>query len=247
MNTVEPLRDAELLGRIQRELEAEENEHWRRIYLLFMTGIYTGLRISDIVRLRVENVNNGDKIRLREKKTEKWGKQANIKINPILRAVFDDRLEGKNPKDFLFPSRQRDNQGRVKPITTVTAENDLKLIKQRYNIRFPFSCHSLRKTFGYWHYKKYGDLEALRQHFNHSTETVTRRYIGIDEEERNRMIEGLRIGNYTPNRAKPAKKRSNKLNKPVETKYHDRTKQGAIYKGKAQGQLTKVKEARGIL
>lgn len=247
MNTVEPLRDGELLGRIQRELEAETSEHWKRIYLLFMTGIYTGLRISDIVALRVENVNSGDKIRLRERKTEKWGKQANIKINPVLRAVYDERLDGMKPKDYLFPSRQRDNQGRVKPITTATAENDLSLIKERYNIRFPFSCHSLRKTFGYWHYKQYGDLEALRQHFNHASESVTRRYIGIDEEERNRMIEGLRIGTYKPNRTKPAKKRSNQLNAPIETKYHDRSKQGKIYADKAQRQLSKRKAARGIV
>lgn len=242
MNTVEPIKDIDLLDSILQELEEETDEHWKRIYLLFITGIYTGLRISDIVGLRVGQVNTGDKLRLEEIKT---GKKTNIKINPILRAVYDERLDGKRDNEFLFPSRQHDKRGRVKHITTTTAENDLKKIKERYDINFPFSCHSLRKTFGYWHYKQYGDIESLRKQFNHSTETVTRRYIGIDEEEQNRKIEKLRIGSFKPQKTKPAKKRSGQVNDRVYIKRLDRSKQGAMLAEKAKERAEKRKRERG--
>lgn len=241
MNTVEPIRDKNLIDRIQTELEKEKDWHGKRIYLLFMTGIYTGLRISDLVRLQVRHVNSGDKIRLKETKT---GKKTVIKINQILRIIFDERLNGMKESDYLFPSRQADRKGNKKPITTHTAEADMKIIADRFGITFPFNCHSLRKTFGYWHYRQWGDIETLRQTFNHSTQAVTRRYIGIDEEERNRKVEGLRIGTYKPERKTAAKKRSHQVNTPLETHYHDRTKQGKILgqrmkeKAKKKGSLT---------
>ena len=51
-------------------LESEEDWHWRRIYLMFMVGIYTGLRVSDLVRLRAGHVR-GEEIILIEEKTDK--------------------------------------------------------------------------------------------------------------------------------------------------------------------------------
>ena len=42
-----------------------------RDYLLFMFGIYTGLRISDILKFRVRDVKDKDAIYIREKKTGK--------------------------------------------------------------------------------------------------------------------------------------------------------------------------------
>ena len=53
MKVVQPIRDFEQVEEMMRILR-RENE---RNYILFMVGLYTALRISDILRIRVENVH----------------------------------------------------------------------------------------------------------------------------------------------------------------------------------------------
>ena len=50
--------------------------------------------------------------------------------------------------------------------------------------KFPLNigAHTLRKTFGYHHYKKYNDIVLLQKIFNHSSPSVTLRYIGIEQD-----------------------------------------------------------------
>ncbi len=43
--------------------------------------------------------------------------------------------------------------------------------------------HTLRKTFGYHHYKKYRDIAKLQAILNHSKPGETLDYIGITQEE----------------------------------------------------------------
>lgn len=226
MREVKPIKDAKKLLEIETGLADYQNDHEKRIYLLFMIGICTGLRIGDLIALRVREVNHGDKLRLQEEKT---GKRQEIKIIQPLREVLDAELEGMPDYAFLFPSRQRDKRGRLKHITTATAENDMKLIAKWFNIDFPFSCHSLRKTYGYWHFQANKNLPMLARHFNHSDLRVTARYIGLDDEEEHKAAEKVYKGILPPNRKTKALKRSNQLNAIIETKHHDRTKQKAAY------------------
>ena len=67
MNTVEPIRDMDLVMDLADYLKSN-NE---RDYVLFMFGIYTGLRISDILKFRVRDVKGKDAVYIREKKTGK--------------------------------------------------------------------------------------------------------------------------------------------------------------------------------
>jgi integrase len=196
MNTVQPIKNAAQVRAILEALEADTSPHGRRMYLLFATGIYTGLRISDLVRLRAGNVR-GDYIRLKEQKT---GKRQSILINKALRAIYNARLKGYADDDFLFPSRKRGPDGEPAPISTRAAAYDMKCIAKRFNINEPFACHSMRKTYGYQLYNggHGATLEELRQQFNHSKEAVTRRYIGVDEEIRNRHVKKLEFDGYMP-------------------------------------------------
>lgn len=226
MREVKPIKDAKKLREIVAGLADYQNDHERRVYLMFMVGICTGLRIGDLIALRVREVNHGDKIRLQEEKT---GKRQEIKIGQRLREVLDAELAGLPDNAFLFPSRQRDKRGRIKHITTGTAENDMKLIAKWFHIDFPFSCHSMRKTFGYWHYQENKNLPLLARQFNHADLRVTSRYIGLDEEEAHKAAEKLFKDILPPNRKTGALKRSNQLNSIIETKHHDREKQKAAY------------------
>lgn len=226
MNEVYPIKDEKKLREIIFGLKDYRNMYEKRIYLLFMTGICTGLRIGDLIRLKVGQVNHGDTIKVIEEMT---GKCYTVKINKQLRAVFDKELFGMNDEDFLFPSRQKDRRGREKHITVSTAEKDMEKIAYWFNIKFPFSCHSLRKTYGYWHYQTNRNLPMLARQFNHSDLRVTEKYIGLDEETILDATERM-FNNIIPTmREVKERDRKNQENEPVLTKHHDRTKQKAAY------------------
>ncbi len=249
VNTVFPIKDAKKLNEIIKGLADYETERERRIYLLFMVGICTGLRIGDMIGLTVGQVNRGDKLRLIEEKT---GKEQSIKINKQLRAVLDAELEGLNDDAYLFPSRQKDRRGRVKHISVSTAEKDLQDVKYWFNLRYPFSCHSLRKTYGYWHYQMNHNLPLLAKQFNHSDTRVTLAYIGLDEDEAAKATENMYDGVFVIERKTKAKKRSNQTNDKVITKHHDRAAQKKAFaermnrgKQEAQQKRKRGQQAKG--
>lgn len=196
MNTVQPIKNPARVRVILEGLERDKSWHGRRMYLLFATGVFTGLRISDIVKLKAGHVR-GEYLRLREQKT---GKRQSIYINRALRAIYDERLSELSDDDYIFPSRKKDGNGNEKPISTRAAAYDMKVIAKRFGIKEPFACHSMRKTYGYQLYNggQGATLEELRIQFNHSKEAVTRRYIGVDEEMRNKHVRNLQFDGYTP-------------------------------------------------
>ena len=181
MNNVKPIKDPDKLREIREGLAALTDWHGERMFLLFEIGINTGLRISDMIRLRKKHVC-GEWIETVEQKT---GKVTRIPLNTTIRQIIQDRCRNMEPDDLLFPSRMEIGDGTIKqPMTRRTAYNDIRLIAEMFGLGDRIGCHTLRKTFGYWHYKKNKDLEILRQWFNHTSQTVTRRYIGMDEDER---------------------------------------------------------------
>ena len=101
MNKVLPIKDAEKLRRIQEELAADTDWHGERMFLLFEIGIHTGLRISDLIRLKKKNVC-GEWIDMIEKKT---GKVTRIPLDVTIRTIIQDRCRNMDPDDLLFPSR----------------------------------------------------------------------------------------------------------------------------------------------
>lgn len=225
MNNVKPIKNEALLGRIFEGLRDDKTWHGQRIYLLFATGIFTGLRISDIVGLKVKNVQ-GNEIVLIEQKT---GKRTRISINDTLRNIYDERLEGRDGDDYLLPSRKHYNDGQQRHITTRQAAYDMRIIAEKFGIAEPFGCHSMRKTYGYMMYKNgWLTIESLRDYFNHSTEAVTRRYIGIDEEERLEAANKFKIRGFNPPKAnkKPGRRKDSI---PVMTKNQDMTENGRKY------------------
>lgn len=236
MIKVWPIKDKRILGEIQADLARLRDAHGRRVYLLFCVGIYTGLRISDLVGLQVKHVT-GQYIRLVEQKT---GKVTEVAINDVLAVILDERLAGMEPEDWLFPSRKPGPGGQVRHICTRTAADDMHWIARRYNLDFAFCCHSMRKTYGYWYYKQSGgDIEGLRQYFNHATIDVTKRYICIDREEVNERSRKMFLG-YRPvteGRRTPRQHDS----APVSISRLDRQKQGRMW-GDAMARKRKRKK-----
>lgn len=169
-NAVEPIRDKKDIQDIYDYLK-EKN---MRDAVLFATGIYTGLRISDILLLRVRDVRGKEYICLREKKT---GKQKRIKINRFLKKLYADYIGNKKDYECLFHGKERIN----KPITRQQAYNILQDAAEHIGLADAIGTHTMRKTFGYHYYQKTKDVGMLMEIFNHDHPSITLRYIGITQ------------------------------------------------------------------
>lgn len=180
VNIVEPIRCSDTIDEIKSYLMKKNH----RDYLLFLVGVQTGLRISDILALKVKDVQ-GSYITLREKKTNKFKR---IEIASILKREFKSYCQDKKENEYLFKSRQGVN----KPIERTTAYKILKDVEEEFGLE-AIGCHSLRKTFGYHFYNKTKDVALLMELFNHKEESITLRYIGIKQETLNKAMRDFRI------------------------------------------------------
>src|SRR5699024_2255096 len=88
--------------------------------------------------------------------------------------------------EWLFPSRKGD-----KPISTTQAYRQLNKAGDMVDISEGIGTHTMRKTFGYWYYKQSKDIESLQQILKHSDIKITKRYIGITEDEINNTLENF--------------------------------------------------------
>lgn len=179
MNTVEPIRDLDKIEQMKDVLRSKNEKY----YMMFLIGINTGLRISDIRVLRVEDVLNRDHIILREQKTNKAKR---FLINSALqkeiqRYVKDDHKEAG---DYLITS----NKGVNQPLSRQQAYRILNDAAKACGINDRIGTHTMRKTFGYWHYKRYHDVAMLQDIFNHSSPSVTLRYIGINDDMKDETL-----------------------------------------------------------
>lgn len=175
MNTVQPIRDLEKLEKIILYLK-EKNE---RDYIMFLIGIYTGLRISDILRLKVVNVK-GSHILIREKKTKKEKK---VIIIPALKRELKKYILSMEDQEYLIQSRKGTNQ----PISRGTAYRILKDVAEVFNLT-ELGTHSMRKTFGYHFYQETKDVATLQELFNHSDQKITLRYIGVNQDMQDKKM-----------------------------------------------------------
>ena len=169
MSTVQPLKNKKDINKIKNSLRGRD-------LLLFIIGINTSLRISDILPLKVKDVK-GDYIRVKESKTSK---PKRIRINKsIKKAVKNLVPKDASDNDYLFPSRKGN-----KPISRVQAWRILNGAAKRSGLRdIRFGTHSLRKTFAYHAYKNGTDISLLMRVLNHSSQRETLRYIGIESEQ----------------------------------------------------------------
>ncbi|MCM3227534.1 site-specific integrase [Terribacillus saccharophilus] len=168
---VQPLRTQEEINEMKWALQRFGIERDR---FLFIFGINVGLRISDIVPLKVSDVKDAKHVTIREKKTKKVKR---FYLNAKLREDIDNYISTLKNDSYLFPSRKQGFH-----ISTVQAYRILTNAGKMLD-RDDIGTHTLRKTFGYHHYKKNKDVATLQTLFNHSNPKVTLKYIGITDDE----------------------------------------------------------------
>ncbi len=170
MTTVEPIKNKSDIRKIETILAKQS----LRDLLLFTIGTNCGLRISDILKLDVNDVKNKNYIQIIEKKTGKFKKfPINIKLKPMI-ALYTENKSTESPLFSTIFGNRMDRSAAYRIITKVCKDA---------NIEANIGTHSLRKTFGYHHYRQFKDVAMLQKIFNHSSPQITLRYIGIDQEQ----------------------------------------------------------------
>lgn len=194
MNTAQPIRDLEDLERFKQYYRKEQPN--LRNDLLLTLGLNTALRVSDLLELKWQQVYDFKKgefrihIALVEQKT---GKHAQIYINDnILKvlALNKEALERNAPvslEQYLFLSQKGSRLSRVQ------AWRIIRKAAESCNISGVISPHSLRKTFGYYACKQGVHPALLMEVFNHSSFEVTKRYLGIDQEDKDEVFRTICI------------------------------------------------------
>lgn len=170
MTIVEPIKNKDDIKKVENVL-AKKNG---RDLLLFVIGINCGLRISDILSLDVGDVKGQSHIRIVEKKTGKFKK---FPVNAKLKPMFEEYTKGKNPDEPLFKTVFQNRMQRF------AAYYIVRSACKEAGLQEKVGTHTMRKTFGYHHYRKFKDVAILQKIFNHSSPEITLRYIGIEQDE----------------------------------------------------------------
>ena len=162
--------------------------------LLIATGVFLGLRISDLLQLRFSQFENSDILTIQEKKT---GKTRRIKINTDLMAIINrvkTKMMPKDPNQFIFLNRYGS-----KPIDRSWINVNLKRIFKKYRIEIEgnISSHLFRKTLGNRVLKlnNYSgeSIILLMELFSHSSPAITKRYLGLREQEIHDVYDSLHL------------------------------------------------------
>lgn len=176
MSIVEAIKDIDILRKIIETLKKQDF----KCAVCFMIGLYSGLRISDILNLKIKDVEK-DTISIIEQKT---GKRKDFPIKKELKLILDKQLKIRYSdeatcNDFLIIGSRG---GKLDRSIVYRAINN---VCKKY-IDGNFGTHTMRKTFGYHHYQQNHDVALLQKIFNHSAPTITLRYIGIAQDEINK-------------------------------------------------------------
>ena len=171
MEFVEPIRDKQKIETVKVILKRSG----MRDFLLFLMGINCGLRISDILKLKVKDVMNMEYIEIKEQKT---GKNKKIPITDSFKEPLHEFIQGRKPNEWLFTSKRGGNA----PITRIQAYRIISNACVDAGINTRIGTHTLRKTFGYHFYQEKKDIALLQMILNHSAPSVTLRYIGINQD-----------------------------------------------------------------
>lgn len=187
MGTTQPIRNKKTLENFRNYYKKEENKP--RNYALIVFGLNSALRISDILNLKWKDVCNSagylEHIIVTEKKT---GKKNVLALNRAMKEALDyyrKTIETIDSEHYIFSSLKVKDE----PITRSQAFRIIQKAAQKCGMKEPVSCHSLRKTFGYYAWKNGTPPALLMSIYNHSSYEITKRYLGIEQLDKDEVYE----------------------------------------------------------
>jgi len=135
----------------------------------------------------VKDIRDQTHISIIETKTRKAKR---FKINNSLQTEIGNYTGGMFPDEYLFARRTGHKD---LPISRVMAYLILNGAARKVGITDPIGTHTLRKTFGYFFYLRTKDIALLQKLFNHSSPSITLRYIGITQDSMDKAIENFSL------------------------------------------------------
>jgi len=162
--------------------------------LLISVGVFTGLRVSDLLQLKFKQFIGTEFLNIIEKKTKK---DRRIKINSDLKDIVERiklKMNVADDDQFIFV-----NKYGTKPIDKSYVNVKLKELFKKYDIHLEgnVSSHLFRKTLGNRALKlnNYSNesIILLMELFNHSSPITTKRYLGVRNSEIESIYDSLKL------------------------------------------------------
>lgn len=180
MIDVQPLKTKQEVNELIEALGMSQNG--LRDQLLFKIGVSTGLRCGDLVALKVDQVKNKSNFKIKEGKTKK---ERTVTLSHVMADIVDYLDTLPVGTTHLFPSRKGDSH-----ISTTQAYRIITKAGDMIDNN-SIGTHTMRKTFGFTYYQSTKDVATLMEIFNHSSQKITLRYIGITNESIENSIKGV--------------------------------------------------------
>lgn len=175
MEYVDAIRDTGKIKAIKKHLKDQSS----RDYLLFVFGINTGLKISEILTIRWCDIlnENGTVKNFMERDSKR---NIPIYVNSKVKYAITLYLSSLSYQfhDYVFKSSKTSE-----PITRQQAYRIINKAAKNVGIEGNIGTHSMRKTFGYHAYKKGIAIALLQKIFHHTSSSETLKYLGINKEE----------------------------------------------------------------
>ncbi len=184
--TVLPITDRDLVKDIIDYLY-----NWNEMYgFMFLFGVYTGYRISDILPLKIRDLIKfleDNCVVITEKKT---GNVREVVVNAALKKSMNDYIKNKESYEYVFKSNKK-TKGVNMPISREHAGRIIKKAANKFGLKH-ISTHSMRKTFGLFIYELSGkDINAVREALGHEDSSYTKVYLGLGKLQVNDLISEL--------------------------------------------------------
>lgn len=177
MEYVDALRDLKDIKSMKRVLK----KHSERDYVLFVLGINTGLKLTEMLNLQVQDVMTEDEMRHYLYVVQKDGfPNKEVYLNEQVRKAIKHYVQnhGLGAEQYLFASTKT-----KLPVSRQQAYRIIHDAAIEVGIKGKVGPNSMRKTYGYHAYKKGVAISLLQKYFHHATRGETLKYIGIEKDE----------------------------------------------------------------
>lgn len=184
MSTTQPIKNEMKLEKFKEYFLLKKPNY--RNYAMIVLGLNTAFRISDLLNLQWKDVYNKKEKCIREHicvREHKTGKERIVAVNDNVcktLGILHSQSGSGDDTEYLFPSRRNPDI----PLSRSQAFRLIKEAAEYAGIEEHISCHSLRKTFGYYAWKQGAQPAVLMDIFNHSSYSVTKQYLCIEQEDK---------------------------------------------------------------
>jgi len=186
MCKVNPIKDLEQIRKVKENMVIDGKI---RLAFLFVLGINTGFRVSDLLKITYADLRNKEEITLKEQKTSKF---KTVAINQEIKKMF--AMIDQGGTGLIFISESNRNKSQLKAWSRQYVSQELKFYCELSGVKENVSTHTMRKTFGYFMYKRTNNLALVQKLLNHSSIANTLKYIGIEQEELNNAVLDFNLG-----------------------------------------------------